>query len=309
MASKESHFIIGLFVTSGFLIGVIAVIWLGATKYLEKGKLYVTYFDESVEGIEAGSSVEYRGVEVGRVEKIEIAPDDRLIGVVMSIRRKNVVRSDTEAQLKTAGLTGIGYVNLYPKPAGEPLLSPKLTFKPKYPVIPSHPSEISQILSQADLIVQKIREIDFKGISEQVKSSTKAAETFFSGPRMTRTMENLAAVTADLDRTINAVDSAVGEGKLENVLAEARSALVETRTLVIDLRREVDGMKLSETGKRTGALIERLDSRSRAVADEIRATAENLRRSSETLEILLERLSADPSSILFSKPPAGRDGK
>ncbi len=306
MAAKESRFIIGLFVTSGFLIGVIAVIWLGASKYLEKGTLYVTYFDESVEGIEVGSSVKYRGVDVGRVEKIEVAPDDRLIGAVMSIKRKNVVRSDTEAQLKTAGLTGISFVNLYPKPAGEPDLAPKLTFKTKYPVIPSHPSEIRQILSQVDIIAGKIKEIDFRGISDQVKTSARATETFFGGPRMRHTMENLESVTADLDRTINTVDNAVGEGKLEKVLSEARGALVETRTLVGDLRREVDAMKLAETGRRTGALIEGLDSRSRAVAEEINATAKNLRRSSETLELLMERLSADPSSVLFSKPPEGR---
>jgi phospholipid/cholesterol/gamma-HCH transport system substrate-binding protein len=75
MARKASKFMIGLFVTVGVSIGLIAVIWIGAFKYFEKGATYVTFFNESVQGLQVDSAVKYRGVEVGRVERYESLPD------------------------------------------------------------------------------------------------------------------------------------------------------------------------------------------------------------------------------------------
>src|SRR4030042_4203415 len=112
MARRTSKFMIGLFVTIGILIGMVAVVWLGASKYLEKGKTYVTYFDESVQGLQLDSAVKYRGVEAGRVERIRVAPDNRLIEVVMKINLRGNIEHDYVAQLKAAGITGIVFVEL-----------------------------------------------------------------------------------------------------------------------------------------------------------------------------------------------------
>jgi phospholipid/cholesterol/gamma-HCH transport system substrate-binding protein len=65
ISSKTSKFLIGLFVIGGTLIGVGAVVWIGASKYFQKGATYVTFFDESVQGLQVDSSVKYRGVDVG----------------------------------------------------------------------------------------------------------------------------------------------------------------------------------------------------------------------------------------------------
>ena len=59
---------LGRFVTLGIVIIVVAIIWVGATKYFEKGDRYVAYFDESVQGLQKDSIVKYRGVDVGRVD-------------------------------------------------------------------------------------------------------------------------------------------------------------------------------------------------------------------------------------------------
>lgn len=84
MARKKSvYFVVGFFVTVGTLAAVSMILWLGASKYLRKGVKYVTYFDESVQGLQVDSAVKYRGVEIGSVEKIRVAPDDRLIEVVI----------------------------------------------------------------------------------------------------------------------------------------------------------------------------------------------------------------------------------
>ncbi|HEY9074532.1 MAG TPA: MlaD family protein, partial [Desulfobaccales bacterium] len=112
MAGKTSKFMVGLFVTLGVILIVVAIIWVGATKYFEKGNMYVTYFDESVQGLQKDSTVKYRGVEVGRVEQIGVAPDNRLISVIMKINLKEDLPHTAIAQLKVAGITGMVFVEL-----------------------------------------------------------------------------------------------------------------------------------------------------------------------------------------------------
>jgi len=79
MARQSTNLIIGLFVIIGVLLGVVAVIWVGATSYFQKGETYVSYFDESVQGLQVDSAVKFRGVEVGMVKQIRVAPTTTLL--------------------------------------------------------------------------------------------------------------------------------------------------------------------------------------------------------------------------------------
>ena len=76
---------VGFFVAIGFTLAILVFIWLGMSRFLQKGRFYVTYFDESVQGLDVDSPVKYRGVFIGRVESIGVAPDSKLIKVVLKI--------------------------------------------------------------------------------------------------------------------------------------------------------------------------------------------------------------------------------
>ena len=70
MASQKTKFAVGLFVAMGITLAILVTIWLGMSRFLQKGRFYVTYFDESVQGLDVDSPVKYRGVFTGRVESI-----------------------------------------------------------------------------------------------------------------------------------------------------------------------------------------------------------------------------------------------
>ena len=307
MVRKVSSRALGIFVTAGALLGVAAVIWVGASKYFEKGARFVTYFDESVQGLQRDSAVKYRGVDVGRVEEIRVAPDNRLIEVVMKIRLRDDVEKDTVASLKVAGITGIVFVELDRRDPDEPDLSPRLAFASEYPIIPSKPSQIRQIFSGIDEILEKIRQVDLEGISKSVTRSAKAAEDLLSGPRTQKVVANLESISANLDLTAARVEKITAEGRLEGIAGEARAALAEARSLIAETRDEIKALRLAETAEKANRAVDHLARTSRTTARDVQVMSDNLRRASETLERLLERLESNPSDLLFgSSPPAGR---
>jgi phospholipid/cholesterol/gamma-HCH transport system substrate-binding protein len=215
MARKQSRFMIGLFVAVGILIGVVAVVWLGASKYFQKGTYYVTYFDESVQGLQVDSGVKYRGVEIGNVEKISVAPDQRLVEVVMKINLEGDIQKTIVTQLRAAGITGIVFVELDQRASGaENLLSPTAIPTP-YPVIPSQPSQTKQMLSSVDRIMERISQVDLPGISEQLIDTSRAIETFFTSREMKGILRNLDATAASLERGVGRIDRILAEGRVE----------------------------------------------------------------------------------------------
>jgi len=306
MSGKTSKFLIGLFVLGGIIIGAGIIVWIGASKYFQKGATYVSFFDESVQGLQMDSSVKYRGVDVGRVERIRVAPDYKLVEVVMKVELEGDLQQNTVAQLKTAGITGIVFIELDRIKPGDPDFAPQIDFAAEYPIIPSRPSELRQLLSGVDEVLNNIKKVDFEGLSDQFKSACKATENYFSGKQMKNILTNLESASANMERVVAKIDTTVSEGKLDDILTEARNSLVEAKNLISSVRKEVESLKLADTTDKTNQLVEGIDRRSRTITRELRDTSENLQQASETLQMLLDRLNTTPSDLIFSSPPAVR---
>ena len=93
MSHRANSFKIGLFVVTALLLAVVVTVWLGASRYFEKSKPYVAYFSESVQGLEVDSPVKFRGVSVGRVRGVRMAPDNKLIEVVWPWTRGSALQT------------------------------------------------------------------------------------------------------------------------------------------------------------------------------------------------------------------------
>jgi phospholipid/cholesterol/gamma-HCH transport system substrate-binding protein len=303
MVKRKTEFMVGFFVIIGVVIGVAGLVWIGASQYFQKGSTYVTYFAESVQGLQVDSAVKYLGVSVGRVEKIRVAPDFKLIEVQMKIDMAGNPEFTTVAKLAMAGITGIVYVELARKKPADIRLAPKLTFSPPYVVIASRPSEIRELTSTFAEIVNNAREIDFKGISDQIKATMKTMESFVADERIKKTLTNLESTTVGLQKIVARVEKITEEDTLERLVVELDEVLEEAKRVVDLARVEVEGLALAETSLKVRGLLDTADDRMRAATTEVQVTTENMRRVSEALENLLHKLSADPSQLLFSEPP------
>lgn len=296
MARKKfSSFLLGLFVTGGFLILAVTLIWVGATQYFERGRSYISYFNESVQGLQKDSEVKFRGVKVGRVEKIVIAPDNRQVGVVMVVDLKFDPTKDYAAQLQLTGITGVMFVNLVPGDPEHPYVPPELTFVSPYPVIPSQPSEITRILSGVDEVVANLKQLDTKGISDGAKATFQDMQDFFGGEKTKRIIAELETSSTNLKKISARINQDVSKGEIGKILLEAKGTFEGTRTLVAKAKKDLEGMMLPDAV-----------GNSRLALTHINALVEKLGQTSEALNLLVERIYLRPPDLLFGKPPKKR---
>lgn len=295
MPRKVSSFLVGLFVAGGVAILAVTLVWVGATKYFERGKLYVTYFDESVQGLQKDSEVKYRGVKVGRVVDIRIAPDNRLIAVIMNISMRDDPARMAVAQLTVTGITGVLFVNLDRRKPEDLAQAPKIEFASEYPVIISKPSEIRRIISAIEDFAQKLKDIDAVGVVAEIKATIKDIGQLARSKEVKGILAQLEKTAANLAFVTGRVEKSKSAGTLQDTLADARITLKEARETLAALTREVESLKVAE-----------LRGQMTQIARDLRGTSQNVKQASETLEQLLDRLYQRPSDVLFGKPPKKR---
>ena len=125
MESRVSFVAVGAFVivlTTALMGGFL---WLSSGKYYRKSyDTYATYMAESVAGLNVNAPVRYRGVDVGRVRSIALAPGNvERVQLILDVERGTPIKTDTLATLESQGLTGIAYVELTSGNRGSPPLT------------------------------------------------------------------------------------------------------------------------------------------------------------------------------------------
>jgi phospholipid/cholesterol/gamma-HCH transport system substrate-binding protein len=306
MATETRKVRVGLFVIAAVVIGLGTAIWLGASRYLTDEMRCVTYFSESVQGLDPGAPVKYRGVPAGRVDRIGIAPDGDLIEAVMSIDRwfaELILRDPTlRAQLQLSGITGLRYIEI-DRHSGDALHeAPKLSFEPEYPLILSTPSQFKAIQDALQDIYNKVMGVDLAGISNDMRATLQAADMLLRDDRVQRVLTNLSDVTDSARRAVANVENMTAGVKLEPVVGDLRRATGEARELLVELRN-------GETGQQLRGALRDVDDVARTTQSfvlELQVTVDRLSRASENLEQLTDMLRQQPSRLLFSEPPPPR---
>src|SRR5678816_4633264 len=70
MSQKANYFKLGLFVIGAVAAGVAVLLIIGTGRWLKPRTAMETYFNESVQGLDIGSKMKYRGVVIGEVTAI-----------------------------------------------------------------------------------------------------------------------------------------------------------------------------------------------------------------------------------------------
>jgi len=304
MATEARKFQVGLFVIGATMLMIGAAIWLGATHFFEQKEFFVAYFNESVQGLDPGAAVKYRGVPAGRVEQTRIAPDGNLIEVVMSLDSGVAERvqkePDVRAQLQLAGITGLRYVEI-DRQSGDALnKNPTITFRPPYPVIPSTPSSVKAIAEALEDVYTKVMSVDLEGISNDVRSTMQSANQLLRDERVSDALTQLRTVAVTANTLATNLEQMTAGVKLAPAVQSLNQATSEVKALFADLRSGPTGQQLRETLAR----MDQLAQNAQEFVIGLQGSAERLDHAIQNLERTTDEIRQQPSRLLFAAPPA-----
>jgi len=258
MNKKANYFRLGIFIIVASAILVAIVLALGAGNVFKRTVTIETYFDESVQGLDVGSAVKYRGVQVGRVTRIGFTATQYQSDVPMKSRRQYVlveaelqpeligarldggesdrvmemIAAGLRARLAPVGITGTAYLEIdFVDPKTNPPLT--ITWAPQCIYIPSAPSTYNQIVSGAQKFLATLDNADIEGAINSIAVLARAANDKLGelpvgaiAYETTAAVKELRALIARLDRTIAAPevtqavkDLGVASARLREVLA------------------------------------------------------------------------------------------
>ena len=304
MAKKANYFKIGIFVISAVILAVIAVIILGAGTLFHKSILIETYFKESVQGLDVGSSFDFRGFRIGKVEEITLVSnvyptDYQYILVRASIaantfRRKNM--SDTRLILKDEiskglrirlsfqGLTGAVYLEAdYLDPLlNQPL---EIDWEPRYTYVPSAPSVITRVGVALDKIMRELEKTNFQEIAEKLEKSLQAVTGTLKEAHMDKISAQAEKLIEEVRGTNRRMDRILSKPEIDSILLDASATIAAARKTVegaeVPLSQTLKN--LSETSLKFKDLSIKLD----AFSGELPPALSDLKNILRRLEILI----------------------
>jgi phospholipid/cholesterol/gamma-HCH transport system substrate-binding protein len=318
MASKSAKFSVGLFVIAGLIICVSVILYFGLSDVLNKGKIFAAYFDESVQGLDKDSSVKYRGVAVGRVDAIRVAPDNNLIEVLFKTNKDLELNQKIVAQLKPVGITGIMFVELDTMGPEDLKVSPKLSFKPHYPVIPTKPSDLKRTFDTLNNILVQLNSLDVKGISDRAKSTLDSLNATIADLQMKEISENIQNTFKKLEQILSPdqwqalMNTTQASGKsLEQLIGNMNRTVGRLDKIAMENEDELSKALKNFTTSMENAsrflshgadLMEDTDETVQKVRRQVTATLQQLEQASRNLNRTMEQVADQPSVLIFSKP-------
>jgi len=318
---------IGLFLIGAILLAIAGTAVLAGNTWFRNKTTFVSYFRESVNGLEEGAPVKFQGVPVGTVTKMLIQIDGRDKTFQVPVQYEiNIKRLQTErgtyvdlgqgpvlrqqitdglrAQLQMESIvTGQLYVELtYRKDAKPPKMEPRATL---YPEIPTTPSLMAALGTDAGSIVgdvvkvlfkinQMLETIDMKSINAAVVGSAQSVQRLVDAPELRATLKELPAMTAQLNRTMARVDTlaATAGAAIDPMAADLQAATKEMRATLQALHKTIDdthGLLSTDSGLGFG----------------LESALINLKESTNALRQLLNALEQNPDMLLRGKKPLG----
>lgn len=284
---------LGLFVLVGIITMMGALFWLGARRFQRTAFPAVSYFDESVQGLDVGSPVKFRGVTVGNVSDITIAPDHRHVQVtsdiyVDAIQRlglgdraprpgEEFINPLLRVQLVAAGITGVRFLQTdFFHPGRYP--EPKLPFDPPWNYIPSAPSTLKSVGDTATEVLNRLPDLE---------------------SRISETLGAMNGALASFDRFVTSLHDE--NGSFDRLLVQLRSTAT-------DVGHEIEAAKLSDTTAsiRTAATnVSTVANGFGEMREDLQASLATLRETLESVRAVADDLERDPSTLLRGPRPDG----
>ena len=248
MSQRANYFKLGLFVIGAIVAAVAVLLIIGTGRWFTPRVKMETYFNESVQGLDIGSKMKYRGVVIGEVTRIsftyvkyefdkpmgerkryvlvEAQLEPKLVGGKAStdIASPETTGAEVERGLRVRlapqGITGTNYLEVdYVDPATSVL---PIDWVPEFIYIPSAPSTVTTFVNAATEIVDRLHRLDIESmvnnLNKLLVTADKTLGALDTGRLQARTEQTLGKIDATLDQV-----------QAKKISAEAQGLIAELR--------------------------------------------------------------------------------
>ncbi len=334
MTSGRGTFLrVGLLVVVGAAVAVGLAIFLGGNR-VHNGRIFESYFQESVQGLELGAPVKFRGVTVGRVTGIGLANAQYAPNQTVDIRRATyrlvyvryiidlgrfgqtgnlsaAIAAGLRAHLASQGITGLAYLELdYVDPQKFPPAT--VPWTPKYEVIPSVPSTLAQVQDAAQQLLARINAIDIVALSHSVQRVLDDLHTQLTSGDAHLALAGAAALTQSMRQTMEQADLPGLAAELRGATADLRSLVPPGREALAATTRTADRLgeataKLSALLTTTDATVRRAGNGMTDLQAELEPVLRDARAAAANMREITEHLRRYPAGVLLGGPPPRED--
>ncbi|MFZ5536541.1 MAG: MlaD family protein [Pseudomonadota bacterium] len=297
METRVAYAAVGAFVIAltAALIGL--GLWLGADIETKRYTPYMFLTSESASGINPGTVVRYRGVEVGRVKQLHLDNPEQ-VRILLDIEEGTPIKTDTRASIATQGVTGLAFIELTGGTVSAPDLRPGPDGAP--PLIPPAPSllrrldvAVSRNLENLDRIALQLQDLlneeNRAAFATLIRNLATLSET------LAQERGRMSEVLANSERMTRA--GAETFERLPETLVQLEGTLEEVRTAASTFR---------ETSRTVSEVSRATQQEITAMRRGMEPGLDNLLRQVESatgvIEDLARRLRRDPAQLLRGAP-------
>jgi phospholipid/cholesterol/gamma-HCH transport system substrate-binding protein len=282
MAAPNNHWKLGLFMVTGFALALGTVGVLGARSMRKDVGLYVSFFDESVQGLEVGSPIKFRGVTVGTVGRIRVASDHRHVEIESELLVEELARlgldvaatpgllgaipklemaADLRLQLASSGLTGVKFLQLdffdvvaYPPPV--------LPFKVPSNTIPTAASTMKNLEDSLTRMMNSLPEL-----TDRTASILQEVDAIVTEVNEQRFPSRLSATLKLVEDLVKTAEEKLAPVDVHAISLDAHGLIQDVRISVshvngvLERVNSKDGLLTSVSGatRHLDGILERLD--------------------------------------------------
>jgi ABC-type transporter Mla subunit MlaD len=312
MSANTRYFKIGLFVLAGLALLVAGLLFLGADSMFRPRLYLETYVDGTVQGIDVGSPVKFRGVQIGRVSRVDFCFNEygpqpgegRLdyVYIEMEVNKqvfRGMFNAEVDAMIQQAveqglrvmlqpqGITGLNFAELNYVDASSRPPPLKIWWTPRHPYIPSAPGTLASMLDSVNSIMDTFNALDIKDTMKDVNDALQGFND---------TLKQLSGGMDDLQL-------AKISGDIQGVLADLKTKIDQLPVKQLG----DDGSKAMQSlAAASGELKDLADAAQTSPllnADAVGAIVSDVKAAAENLRVLTENLREYPSQLLLGEPP------
>ncbi|MCD8338633.1 MAG: MlaD family protein [Burkholderiales bacterium] len=319
MSGKKVYISLGIFVFVGIALALVGIGLLVGPRLFQPASMVETYFIYSISGLEVGSPVKFRGIEVGQVREIALSSEaypeagqdlltetHSLAVVRLELYMKpeelqseltELVAKGLRIQTQLAGITGSLYLSVeFLDPKKYPASRITYDWTPKYSVIPSAPSLSNEVVEN---VKNFLADLDDMHIQDSLQETIPAFNSLLknldrlSGSVNPNLINNIGSTLSNLLKTADNKLTQFDVQQVNGLIDQIQGAMKDFETMAAKTQATALIQSLTNLSNRLSTMLG-------SNQYDVTQILTNIGRVSQNLQGLIRELSNNPGA-LFSR--------